>query len=171
MITQNNLGEWEVGCDYCGESLLREEYLPSGWKDYASKKGWVIEGGTCICKDCHDILTKPAAMISLPMRGKSEEEIQDAISKAYEYLDGQGYIVRGTWFEDYRDIHDIHERLSVYRSFPSNVPLRYLAKSIKVMAFCKAVYFCKGWEDARGCAVEHEAAKQYGLTILYESEI
>ena len=105
-------------------------------------------------------------MISLPMAGKSDGEIQEVLSKACEHLNGQGYIVRGTWFADYRDIH---ERLSIYRSFPSNVPLRYLAKSIKAMAFCKAVYFCKGWENARGCIVEHETAKQYGLTILYES--
>lgn len=29
-------------------------------------------------------------------------------------------------------------------------------------------YFCKGWENTRGCRIEHEAAKAYGLEIIYE---
>lgn len=32
----------------------------------------------------------------------------------------------------------------------------------------EAAYFCKGWEKARGCRIEHEAAKAYGLEIIYE---
>lgn len=31
-----------------------------------------------------------------------------------------------------------------------------------------AAYFCKGWEDARGCKIEHDAATAYGLEVLYE---
>lgn len=30
--------------------------------------------------------------------------------------------------------------------------------------------FCKGWENARGCRIEHEAAKAYGLEIIYEGD-
>lgn len=29
-------------------------------------------------------------------------------------------------------------------------------------------YFCKGWENARGCRIEHDAAVAYGLEVLYE---
>ena len=44
--------------------------------------------------------------------------------------------------------------------------------------FCKiyprgiseAVYFCKGWENARGCKLEHAVAEAYGLTIIYEED-
>ena len=32
----------------------------------------------------------------------------------------------------------------------------------------QTAYFCKGWENARGCKIEHEAAKAYGLEIIYE---
>lgn len=28
--------------------------------------------------------------------------------------------------------------------------------------------FCKGWENARGCRIEHDAAVAYGLEVLYE---
>lgn len=33
---------------------------------------------------------------------------------------------------------------------------------------CNAAYFCKGWENARGCRIEHDAAVAYGLEVLYE---
>lgn len=34
------------------------------------------------------------------------------------------------------------------------VPLCYLAKSLENMSLCHTAYFCKGWEDARGCLGE-----------------
>jgi hypothetical protein len=46
-----------------------------------------------------------------------------------------------------------------------------LAKSLEKMAHCNVVYFAKGWENARGCKIEHEVALQYGLDILYEEQI
>ena len=36
------------------------------------------------------------------------------------------------------------------------------------MSKCNAVYFCKGWENARGCKIEHKTAKAYGLDMIYE---
>lgn len=48
------------------------------------------------------------------------------------------------------------------------VPLCFLAKSLENMSLCHAAYFCKGWEDARGCKIEHDAATAYGLEVLYE---
>ena len=49
-----------------------------------------------------------------------------------------------------------------------NRPLCFLAKSLENMSLCHAAYFCKGWEETRGCRIEHEAAKAYGLKIIYE---
>ena len=34
------------------------------------------------------------------------------------------------------------------------------------MTLCNAVYFCKGWENARGCKIEHMCAEVYGLKII-----
>ena len=48
------------------------------------------------------------------------------------------------------------------------IPLCFLAKSLENMSLCHAAYFCKDWEKARGCRIELEAAKAYGLTIIYE---
>lgn len=46
--------------------------------------------------------------------------------------------------------------------------LCFLAKSLENMSLCHAAYFCKGWENARGCKIEHDAAVAYGLDIIYE---
>lgn len=48
------------------------------------------------------------------------------------------------------------------------ISLYFLAKSLENMSLCHAVYFCKGWEKARGCKIEHDAAVAYGLEIIYE---
>ena len=48
------------------------------------------------------------------------------------------------------------------------IPVRFLAKSLEKMSLCDAVYFCKGWEQARGCRIEHEVAVAYGLNVIYE---
>lgn len=49
-----------------------------------------------------------------------------------------------------------------------NIPLCFLAKSLESMSLCNAAYFCKGWENTRGCKIEHEAAVAYRLEIIYE---
>lgn len=33
-----------------------------------------------------------------------------------------------------------------------------------------ATYFCKGWESARGCKLEHAVAEAYGVKIIYEED-
>lgn len=50
----------------------------------------------------------------------------------------------------------------------TNRGLFFLAKSLEQMSLCNIVYFCKGWENARGCRIEHDAAVAYGLDIIYE---
>jgi len=104
--------------------------------------------------------TKPTAMISQPMRGLSDVEIQAARDDAIYILEEKGYTVLNTFFSDNDiDLHGV-----------KNPSLSCLAKAIEVMALCDAVYFCDGWEDARGCCIEHEIAEAYGLKLIYEGE-
>lgn len=49
-----------------------------------------------------------------------------------------------------------------------SVSLYLLAASLNVMSRCDVALFRKGWEKARGCHIEHEAAVAYGLEIIYE---
>lgn len=103
------------------------------------------------------------AMLSQPMAGKTEEEIQETRDKAVAALKDMGYDIVNTLFTDeWYDNEKMKERGVV------QVPLCFLAKSLEHMSLCHAVYFCKGWEKARGCVIEHEAAKAYNLEIIYE---
>lgn len=103
------------------------------------------------------------AMISHPMGGRSESEIVATRESAIRALEGMGYEVVNTLFTD-----EWYSRESMANRGVVQVPLCFLAKSLENMSLCDAAYFCKGWENARGCKIEHEAAKQYGLKILYE---
>lgn len=47
-------------------------------------------------------------------------------------------------------------------------PLKMLGESIKIMSEADIVIFMKGWENGRGCKIEHECCKQYGIKIIYE---
>ena len=100
------------------------------------------------------------AMISQPMNGRTGQEILETEERAAAILTKKGYIILGTYFEDSEQ----------GRKNIKNLPLYHLAKSLKCMSTCHAVYFCKGWEKARGCRIEHEAAKVYGLDIIYEED-
>lgn len=105
------------------------------------------------------------AMLSQPMAGKSWAEIITTREKAIKELKERGYEVVNTLFTDewYSD-NAMKERGVV------NIPLCFLAKSLENMSKCHAVYFCHGWEQARGCQIEHAAAVAYGLEIIYEED-
>lgn len=107
--------------------------------------------------------TVKKAMISQPMAGKTDEEIAATRDLAVAKLRQMGYEVVNTLFTDewYSD-EAMKERGVV------QVPLCFLAKSLENMGLCHAAYFCKGWEDARGCKIEHEVAEAYGLEVIHE---
>lgn len=103
------------------------------------------------------------AMLSQPMAGKTNEEIVATREKAISVLKEKGYEVVNTLFTD-----EWHSKEAMTERGVVQIPLCFLAKSLENMSLCHAVYFCKGWENARGCRIEHEAAVAYGLEILYE---
>lgn len=103
------------------------------------------------------------AMLSQPMAGKTEEEIIETRNRAIATLKAKGFDIVNTLFTDKWYSNEAMEKRGVMQ-----IPLCFLAKSLENMSLCHAVYFCKGWEEARGCRIEHEAAKAYGLKIIYE---
>lgn len=103
------------------------------------------------------------AMLSQPMAGKTEEEIRETREKAIKVLKERGYEIINTLFAD-----EWYSRESMEERGVVQIPLCFLAKSLENMSKCHAVYFCKGWETARGCRIEHDAAVAYGLDIIYE---
>lgn len=101
------------------------------------------------------------AMVSQPMRGLSEEDIKKTRESAIKNLQSRGYDVLNTYFDN----DELPGPLG------GNIPMRFLSKSIAMMSRCAAVYFCKGWDNARGCKVEHAVAEAYGLEMLYEEDV
>lgn len=106
---------------------------------------------------------KKKAMISQPMNGKTDSEINEARDRALDVLDDMGFDVVNTLFTDEWFSDDAMDQRGV-----KNRPLCFLAKSLEAMSECTTVYFCKGWEQTRGCRMEHDAAVAYGMEILYE---
>lgn len=105
----------------------------------------------------------PKAMLSQPMAGKTQQEIEQVRQKAIDVLKAKGYEVVNTLFTD-----DWYKPEAMKARGVKVVPLCFLAKSLENMSLCDAAYFCKGWENMRGCRIEHQAAKDYGLEIIYE---
>ena len=103
------------------------------------------------------------AMLSQPMAGKTDEEIVATREKAIKALEAKGYEIVNTLFTDEWYSKEKMEERGVVQ-----IPLCFLAKSLENMSLCHAAYFCKGWENARGCKIEHDAAVAYGLDIIYE---
>ena len=89
------------------------------------------------------------AMISQPMRGKSEEEILATRNYLKEMATQSNFEVIDTLFD-----------------FGDKPAIFYLAKSIEAMSEADVVIFSPGWEEARGCRIEFEIAKEYGKRII-----
>ena len=95
------------------------------------------------------------------MSGKTDDEIIATRDRAIAALTEKGYEIVNTLFTD-----EWYSRESMEARGVVQIPLCFLAKSLENMANCHA--FCKGWEQARGCRIEHAAAEAYGLDIIYE---
>jgi hypothetical protein len=89
--------------------------------------------------------------ISQPMRGKTDEEIKAERAKAIEAaseLVGESVEVIDSFFE---------------KAPVDAKPLWFLGKSLELLAGADIAYFAKGWQDARGCRIEHTCAVEYNI--------
>lgn len=97
--------------------------------------------------------------ISQPMKGKTDEEIlrerEQAVREAEKYLKENG-------MQEEVQLID-----SFFQSAPVGArPLWFLGKSLELLSTADLIYFAKGWEEARGCRIEHMCAVQYELQII-----
>lgn len=92
--------------------------------------------------------------ISMPMAGKTDEQIKERLAKIKRKI---------------KDAHSDVEFIDSYFGDTSKEdPVEMLGKSIQKMAEADAVYFCAGWELARGCKIEHSVAVWYNKVRIYE---
>jgi len=92
---------------------------------------------------------KTKVFISQPMHGKSKYKIERERRALVLDLESQGFEVLDT-------VENIDENMP---------PLYYLARAIGKMVYADIVLFMPGWEQARGCQIEHEIALKYGKYV------
>lgn len=94
-------------------------------------------------------------MISQPMNGKTEEQIRVEREELVKSLIEEGHEVENTVFTE-----EAPENC--------NIALYYLAKSIDALSKADGLVCMRGWENARGCRIEQQCAREYGKFIRYE---
>lgn len=95
--------------------------------------------------------------ISQPMRGLSDEEIlkaREEIKLRAEKTIGEPFELIDSFISEYPG--EINKQ----------VPVWYLGKSIQILSQADVAYFGGDWRNARGCKIEHEIAKEYGIEII-----
>lgn len=97
--------------------------------------------------------------ISQPMRGLTDEEIlkvREEIKAKAKKVIGEEVELIDSFIKEYPG--EINKTIPVY----------YLGKSIQFLSQADVAYFGGDWQNARGCKIEHEIAKEYGIVIIEE---
>ena len=93
--------------------------------------------------------------ISQPMRDRTDEEIKAERAEIVKRVT-----------ERFGEVEVID---SFFESAPHDArPLWFLGKSLELLSTADCAYFAEGWQNCRGCKIEHECAVQYGIDIVGE---
>ncbi len=95
--------------------------------------------------------------ISQPMRDKTNEQIENersiALSKIQTLYPNEKLEVIDSFFKDAP-----HEAK----------PLWFLGKSIELLSTADIAYFIGDWKNYRGCKIENQCCKSYGIEVIIE---
>ena len=91
--------------------------------------------------------------ISQPMNGRTNDEIEkereSLIEKAKKHFIGDKVEILDSFFKDF-----------------NGNSLAFLGKSITLLSEADIALFGFGWQDARGCKIEHECCVKYGIPVI-----
>ena len=91
--------------------------------------------------------------ISQPMKDKTDEQIKAERERIIE--------------EVTKENGDVKVIDSFFESAPHDArPLWFLGKSLELLSTADYAYFADDWDKYRGCKIEHECAKEYGIKIV-----
>lgn len=96
--------------------------------------------------------------ISQPMRDKSSEQIKRERNQAKHLATN---IVAHSETPE-----AVTFSKTYWRNGKNKEPIFMMSKAIKQLSYADAAYFCDGWQDARGCRIEHMICEEYGVKIL-----
>ena len=97
--------------------------------------------------------------ISQPMRGLTDEEIlkaREEIRARAEQAIGEPVELIDSFIKD------------CPKEINKSIPVWCLGKSIQLLSQADIAYFGGNWRNARGCKIEHEVARTYGMKIIEE---
>ena len=95
--------------------------------------------------------------ISQPMKNKTDEQIEAERKRAVEAIK-----------KEY-DSEEVEIIDSFFKGAPHDAkPLWFLGKSFELLSTADVAYFVKGWDNYRGCKMEHTAAIEYGISVIAE---
>lgn len=95
--------------------------------------------------------------ISQPMNGLSDEEILEVRNRIIDTISAMD--------ENAIILDSIVTDEAPLESFQA---LWYLSQAIAILAEADTIYLARGWENSRGCKIEHECAEKYGIIIIEE---
>lgn len=100
---------------------------------------------------------KMKVFISQAMNGVPEEEIMELREKATKYLEKR--------FSEFEiEVIDSYH----HKDVPNNAGrLWYLGTSIRMMGEADIVVFLYNWVSAKGCRIEHNVCKSYGIPHMF----
>ncbi len=94
--------------------------------------------------------------VSQPMKGKTDKQILE--------VNHEALVLAVMKYKEEMMLID-----SFFQGAPYDAkPLWFLGKALELLSTADIVYFAPGWEEARGCRIEHECAKEYGIQIMEE---
>jgi hypothetical protein len=101
--------------------------------------------------------------LSLPMSGRTDEEIRNLIDEM-EHIIIESGVFKG---QEIEFVHNLDNDIDPSGCLDlKHEPLLYLGEAIRKLAFCDAMALGKGWNNARGCYIESDVARHYGLLVF-----
>lgn len=116
---------------------------------------WVNLGAIATSTNSPLLKRRINVFVSTPMRGRTETEIKESIQRGFNYA---------------RDLY-IGDDVQLINSYDPDLnavvnPVIMLGRSIEKLGYADVCVFMEGWEDARGCNIEHAVCNQYNIPIL-----
>lgn len=147
----------DLTTDYHGQSWVINFYFQRA-KDYLreqSQKRTILEKQLYYRKGGKPVMK---VMISQPMSGIPDAEVRRIQSELKERF-GRYHI----------EVVDSFITEDVKRDI-SHPGVFYLGRTLqRFLSDVDAVYFVNGWQNARGCRIEREVCREYGIIILDDS--
>lgn len=99
--------------------------------------------------------------VSQPMNGISDQDIEKVRRETIELVKPN---LKDTLGTDVFRIIDSTLALDIPSTVKYNqIGIYYLGESLKLLATADIAVFGKGWDEARGCKIEHAVCEAYGI--------